>query len=301
MGVGILGCGKVGKIHARHYHQLGEKVTRILCNSQKNADHTVQQLNDNYGFQTIATSKLDNFFSENMDMVSICSPPSFHMEHIKACLDRKIPVFCEKPLFWDEDITQKKVSKQLTALKKHTNRLLFVNTSNTVFLDAINKKQNNNIKLKELSFEFYTNGEYKGINIAKDLLPHGLSLLIHSLGDKLISNFRYLYSDHVFKCTLQYGSCLVKFDFQENPKGPKHMKIGLNNRYFTRYQIGEGPNFCVYLIDETTKKKISVEDPFKVYLRDFIGFVRSKKSKTTDGFRVAELNMNKMAACLGFI
>ena len=23
--VGILGCGQIGKIHARHYHELGEK------------------------------------------------------------------------------------------------------------------------------------------------------------------------------------------------------------------------------------------------------------------------------------
>ena len=33
--VGILGCGQVGKIHARHYHELGEKVTRIYVIQKK--------------------------------------------------------------------------------------------------------------------------------------------------------------------------------------------------------------------------------------------------------------------------
>ena len=109
--VGILGCGQVGKIHARHYHELGEKVTRILCKSKKNAELVAEFLKKNYDFQAIPTSNLDDFFSEDLDIVSICSPPSFHLDHIKACLNRNIPIFCEKPLFWNEIYTKAGVQR----------------------------------------------------------------------------------------------------------------------------------------------------------------------------------------------
>ena len=296
--VGILGCGQVGKIHARHYHELGEKVTRILCKSKKNAELVAEFLKKNYDFQAIPTSNLDDFFSEDLDIVSICSPPSFHLDHIKACLNRNIPIFCEKPLFWNENMTQKQVFKELSKLENHPNRLLIVNTCNTVFLDSIFNNTSSIKNLKEFSFEFYTNGDFKGIDIAKDILPHGFSLLIHMLGDNSISDYSYQCSNQIFKCSFQYGKCSVKFDFRENPLGPKHMKIGLNDENFTRHQVGEGSNFSVSLINENTKNVIMVEDPFKVHIRNFIELSKSKEISKNDGFLTAALNMKKMSACL---
>jgi len=296
--VGILGCGKVGKIHARHYYELGEKVTRILCKSKKNAESVADFFKKNYDFQTIPTSNLDDFFSEDLDIVSICSPPSFHLDHIKACLNRNIPIFCEKPLFWNENMTQKQVFKELSEIENHPNRLLIVNTCNTVFLDSIFKDMSSIKNLKEFSFEFYTNGDFKGIDIAKDLLPHGFSLLIHMLGDYSISDYTYQCSNQKFKCMFQYGKCLVKFDLRENPLGPKHLKIGLNGKNFTRHQIGKGSNYSVSLINENTKKKVMVEDPFKVYIRNFIKLFKSKNMNDNDGFFTAALIMKKMSACI---
>jgi hypothetical protein len=296
--VGILGCGQVGKIHARHYHELGEKVTRILCKSKKNAELVAEFLKKNYDFQAIPTSNLDDFFSEDLDIVSICSPPSFHFDHIKACLNQNIPVFCEKPLFWNENMKQKQVFKQLNEIKKYQNRLLTVNTCNTVFIDSILKSKSSIKSLKEFSFEFYTNGDFKGIDIAKDLLPHGFSLLIHMLGDNSINDYSYQYSNQIFKCMFKYGKCSVKFDFRENPLGPKHMKIGLNGENFIRHQVGEGSNFSVSLINENTNDVINVEDPFKVYIRNFIALTKSKEIINNDGFFTAALNMKKISSCL---
>ena len=150
--VGILGCGQVGKIHARHYYELGEKVTSILCKSKKNAESVAGFFKKKYDFQTVPTSNLDDFFSEDLDIISICSPPSFHLDHIKACLNRNIPIFCEKPLFWNENIKQKQVLEQLNELENHQNRLLTVNTCNTVFIDSILKSTNSINNLKEFFF-----------------------------------------------------------------------------------------------------------------------------------------------------
>ena len=48
------------------------------------------------------------------------------------------------------------------------------------------------------------------------------------------------------------------------------MKIGLNGENFTRHQVWEGSNFSVSLFNENSKDVIRVEDPFKVYIRNFI-------------------------------
>ena len=118
------------------------------------------------------------------------------------------------------------------------------------------------------------------------------------LGDNSISDYSYQCSNQIFKCSFQYGKCSVKFDFRENPLGPKHMKIGLNDENFTRHQVGEGSNFSVSLINENTKNVIMVEDPFKVYIRNFIELSKSKEISKNDGFLTAALNMKKMSACL---
>ena len=76
------------------------------------------------------------------------------------------------------------------------------------------------------------------------------------------------------------------------------MKIGLNGKNFTRHQVGEGSNFSVSFIDENTNDIIIVEDPFKVYIRNFIELTKSKKIKNRDGFLTAALNMKKMSVCL---
>ena len=41
-----------------------------------------------------------------------------------------------------------------------------------------------------------------------------------------------------------------------------------------------------------------VEDPFKVYIRNFIELFKSKNMNNKDGFFSAALNMKKMSACL---
>jgi hypothetical protein len=296
--VGIIGASGIGFIHALHYNNLGANVVAVLCSSESSAKKSSKKLTKIFDTNVASHHNLDDFLDEELNAVSICSPPFMHVKHIQACFDRKIPVFCEKPLFWSNAISLDDVNLQLNAIKSHVNRRIFVNTSNTIFIDTIEQNERQLLTCKNFSFEFYTNGNNKGMSIGEDLLPHGISLLLNKIGNFEISNFTSRVSKHSFKCSFIYGGCEVKFDFRENPNGPKHMNIGINDNSYTRIQVGTGSSYKVSLINDFSKKNYVTEDPFQIYISRFLDYVRNFESKDKDQFNDAEINLRLMAQCL---
>jgi hypothetical protein len=296
--IGIIGASGIGFIHALQYNDLGEDVVAVLCSSESSAKTASKKLTKICNTNLAAYHNLADFLDEELDAVSICSPPFMHIEHIEACFDRNIPVFCEKPLFWSDSMSLDEVNQQINAIESHINRRLFVNTSNAVFMDTIAQNERQSSICKNLSFEFYTNGKNLGISIAEDLLPHGLSLLLNKIGNYEIVDFTSSVSKHSFKCDFIYGGCEVKFDFRENPNGPKHMNIRINDNSYTRIQVGTGSSYKVSLINDCSKKVFPVEDPFRIYISRFLDYVRNFESKDKDEFNVAALNLRLMAQCL---
>ena len=187
---------------------------------------------------------------------------------------------------------------ELKQLASHQHRRIFVNTSNTVFIDAIKQREPESDPYESLTFEFHTNGENVGVDIAQDLLPHGISLLIHLFGECDINDFSSQVSGHVFTCKFCYGGCSVIFDFREHPDGPRHMRIGLNGDYYNRVQVGSGSDYRVSLVNQSNGIVIPVIDPFRSYIERFLTFVKSSGTKENDDFLVGALNMQLMARCL---
>lgn len=296
--IGIIGGSGIGYIHARHYHELGAQVVAVMCSSILKADAVAEKLAKEFNMVTAAHDSLVDFLDEDLDAVSICTPASLHIDYIKACFNENIPVFCEKPLFWSQGISPENVCTQLRALENHQNRCLFVNTSNTVFLDAIMQRVDKPEFYNNVCFEFYTTGRYIGMGIAQDLFPHGLSLLIHLLGDCELSNFTSNVFEHTFFCQFRYGECSVTFDFREDPRGPKHMRIGLNENFYSRVQVGQGSNYEVSFISDSTDEIIPAVDPFKIFISRFLDFVASKGARQDDAFYIGALNLSLMARCL---
>jgi len=299
--VGIIGASGIGFTHARHYNELGANIVAVLCSSEQNAKIAADKLKQTYNTHAEAYHNLNDFLDEELDAVSICTPPALHIDHITACFDKNIPVFCEKPLFWNKSMSLEQVYQQLSYIESHKNRRLFVNTSNTVFMDTILQIEDNSLACKKLSFEFFTNGPFQGISIAQDLLPHGLSLLIHKMGNFEIVNFNFNVSTHSFSCNFFYGECLVNFDFRQNPEGPRHMRIGLNENSYSRFQSGNGITYEVSLINDKTKEIIPVQDPFRVFISRFLEFASHSESKKEDEFKIGALNLSLMAKCLNLI
>ncbi|HIE72122.1 MAG TPA: Gfo/Idh/MocA family oxidoreductase [Planctomycetes bacterium] len=280
----VLGPSGIGRIHIRLLHELGAEVTAVLSSSRESAERTASELNLTPHWD------LDSLLTEDLDAITICTPPARHFEEIVAAFDRDLAVFCEKPL-----CDAKHVNERLAQLAAHPNRRLFINTSNPVLVDAVADQLPNPQAAKRFAFRFYTPGHYQGQDIAMDLLPHGLSVLLRIFGERPLSDFAWQPTDQACPCQFHYGDCAVEFDFREDPAGPRHLSFSLDEKNFERVQEGQGVTYRVYMRSSQTGERWDSPDPFRVYLSRFLEFCRNGGD---DAFPTAAANMKLMAQCI---
>jgi predicted dehydrogenase len=100
--VGLIGLGYIGKIHATAYRniplcfsepQCVANVTSVL-RSQLDTEHPLM---DSLGIE-VRTTNPDEFFSQQHDIVDICTPNVLHLEQTLLTLNQGSHVYCEKPL-----------------------------------------------------------------------------------------------------------------------------------------------------------------------------------------------------------
>lgn len=294
--IAILGAGGIGKIHAGIFHSLGANVISIMGSSIESALLTAKELDDIYGFKTKAHDNFKDILDESVDAVSICTPPHLHFEQIMTAFDNKLSVFCEKPLFWNKDISNNDIVDKLMEIESHPNRFLFMNTSNAVFVDPIIGRINGDIH--DMKFIFHTNGNNEGMDIAVDLLPHGISILYKLFGENNIKKFNCEITKNLFRCTFMFGGCNVEFVFQENPTSDKDFVIELNGRTFKRIQEGSGNSYRVSLFDIDANEKIPVVDPFRQYISEFIDFSSRGVGQYRDKYIEVDFIMKTMGNIL---
>jgi predicted dehydrogenase len=93
--VGVIGCGRMGRLHVRVYSQMpGVKVMGVFDAS---ADAATAVANE---FKTPAIKNLDDLFPQ-VDAVTIAVPTVFHLSVARQCIERKIACLIEKPLAKD--------------------------------------------------------------------------------------------------------------------------------------------------------------------------------------------------------
>ena len=82
--VGIIGYGKMGKLHARGYLNCGCKIVGIF---------------DNYIYcENILKFKSIKDLAKNVDIISVCSPSSTHYDILKEIIPFKKAIIVEKPM-----------------------------------------------------------------------------------------------------------------------------------------------------------------------------------------------------------
>ena len=91
--VGIVGCGGIARAHLAGYRNSGSAdVISVYDVSAKAA----RQFAADSGAQV--ASSPEEMAIAGLDAVSICTPPSFHLQVCKPFLKAEIPILCEKPL-----------------------------------------------------------------------------------------------------------------------------------------------------------------------------------------------------------
>ncbi|NMC04296.1 MAG: inositol 2-dehydrogenase [Candidatus Lokiarchaeota archaeon] len=109
--VGILGAGRIGKIHAANCAQIpGVKIKTIV-------DLKVDGLKDwaaKLGVEKLSTDPKDIFGDPEINAVLICSSTDTHAQFIVEAAKAKKDIFCEKPIDYD----LKRIKDTLAAVAK---------------------------------------------------------------------------------------------------------------------------------------------------------------------------------------
>jgi len=92
--VGIIGSGGIARVHAAAYSKIGfVKIVAVSDIVKERAESLSKE------FNAKAYKSYEDMIKENdLDLVSVCTPPSTHKDLTLDVIKSKINVFCEKPL-----------------------------------------------------------------------------------------------------------------------------------------------------------------------------------------------------------
>ena len=297
--IAILGATGIGKFHARNFSNLNVEINSILSSSEVTGKATSKDLRDSLGLEVDYYNDLDLLLNQSSpEAVVISTPNKFHYEQILKVLDKKIPIFCEKPLFWNTENSYSDFLKKLKVLSNHPNRALYVNTSSAYYIESIKNQLPLVNDISSFSFDFTTQGNKRYLEIPEDLLPHGLAMLIELLGCHEIVDFKQVYSENAYKCNFFYNGCAISFKFEEGVLSKKEFVFCVNDNRFVRIQKGGLNNYEIFLDYISQNKIIKIEDPFKVYAERFLRSCVYNSKNQNDRFLESSHNLKLMANIL---
>ncbi|MDB5057726.1 MAG: putative oxidoreductase [Chloroflexi bacterium] len=90
--IGLIGAGTVGGWHLTSYQRAGATIVAVADpNEQLGRGRAAE-----YG-STFYQDYREMLAAEQLDAVSVCTPPHLHREHALTCMDHGLHVLCEKP------------------------------------------------------------------------------------------------------------------------------------------------------------------------------------------------------------
>jgi predicted dehydrogenase len=182
--VGVVGCGYWGPNLVRNLSQTAECEVVLLCVASENRLRHMKKL-----YPSIAgTTRFEDVAeSQNIDSVIVATPVRFHFPMAKACLEAGKHVFIEKPLARTvaecEELMSLSEAKGLVLMVGHT--FLFSPAVNRMkeIIEAGDIGKVRYIAAQRLNLGLFQ----KDINVAWDLAPHDLSIILHLLEDSPVS------------------------------------------------------------------------------------------------------------------
>jgi predicted dehydrogenase len=114
---GIIGPGKIAQVFANDLEQLNshQQIQAVMGHTEKNTLSFAKEFNVPQVF-----FELEDFLNNaEIDIVYIATPHTLHFEQVLACLNRKIPVLCEKPM-----TINTRQSEELITVARTTNTFL---------------------------------------------------------------------------------------------------------------------------------------------------------------------------------
>jgi len=138
-GIGLLGCGFIGKVHAYGHHVMPYYYKDLpwrarfvgVCTSRA---ATAEKAKDDLGFEFCTTDAARVIESPDVDIIHVCTPNSLHRAELLAALSAGKHVYCDKPV----TSTWAEAKDVLAALKDYggTHQMTFHNRFFTATLRA---------------------------------------------------------------------------------------------------------------------------------------------------------------------
>lgn len=282
MNIAILGGRGIGRIHAGVFHRLGHTVSHVLGTSLGSAAEACRAIGLVTGHLPTPYADLETLLDAGPDAVVIATPPTLHRRQVIAVAERGVPILCEKPLFWEPDLTYAAVLAALAHVRRIAADRLFVASPNASLVRAVSARLPPPTEVRHVRFTFHTQGPYQGRDIGVDLLTHALTVIDAVIGLRPLSMIETRISPHDFFCRLRCERVSVEFDLHAHPATAKRFEFQVNDHVFRRLQHGAEATYRVCMLDVTRNEELPVEDPFVTSARAFAalaagdpaGFVR---------------------------
>jgi predicted dehydrogenase len=186
----VVGAAGVGKYHAQWYAAEGVDVVAFVGARPEAIPETATSLRRLLKLEVPGYASLDEMLArEQPDCVSVCTPPTAHLNPALACLQAGVQVLCEKPLVWGDHHNPSAIlaaGQQMVTAAHKAGRLLAVNTQYVAAVEPITLLYERAIgpldAITSLFFEMGSKGNRRGFNeyetIWVELGPHAISVLL---------------------------------------------------------------------------------------------------------------------------
>lgn len=93
--LGFIGCGGIGKHHSRYLQEVPD--VEIAAAADAN-DDVLKGYREEFGVAKVYTDYTEMLSSEDLDAVLVCLPTFLHHEAVIKAAEKRINIFCEKPI-----------------------------------------------------------------------------------------------------------------------------------------------------------------------------------------------------------
>ena len=108
---GLIGCGRIGSMHANILHQEDDVILESVFDINKNFAKVVS----NKTGAKVCNQDSELFKNKDIDAILIASVTSTHADYIEKALTNHKPVFCEKPI----DLSLNRIRQCYNRIKKN--------------------------------------------------------------------------------------------------------------------------------------------------------------------------------------
>lgn len=181
---GVVGCGYWGPNLIRNLRQSPDCHLKVICDASEQRLRHMQRLHPDVA----TTSNFEDLLKDpELDAVIVATPVRFHFDMAKACLNAGKHVFIEKPMA--RTVAE---GEELVALADRQGLVIMVGHT-FLFSPAVRRMKeiidSGDIgELQYISARRLNLGLFqKDINVAWDLAPHDISIILHLLGEQPVS------------------------------------------------------------------------------------------------------------------